>query len=350
MRNIFQQRDMQDPEEMTLIAGLEDRIETMLGQVLPDLSSFALVDFPKHDNVGDSAIWLGEVAYLAARGVRPSYVCTFGDYVAEELRRAVPEGPILIHGGGNFGDIWPAHQAFRETLLAQFPDRQIIQLPQSLHFGSEEALKRTAAAIERHGKFHLFVRDRRSYEIAVNAFDCPVELCPDSALYLGPLARPVKPSTDLFCLMRTDRERNEASAAAMDFPPEAVIGDWVRLRRHARTLNKVSSMPLNPFLSAMGRKYQFFNALANCQLRRGAQLLSSGRFVLTDRLHAHIIALLLQIPHVVLDNSYGKVSGFVEQWTSASKLVHVARDLPGAFAIYRAVKQDNWSQQAAKVA
>src|SRR5262249_180799 len=97
----------------------------------------------------------------------------------------------------------------------------------------------------------------------------------------------------------------------------------------------------------MERKYQFYTALANRQLRRGTQLLSSGRVVLTDRLHAHVIALLLQIPHVVLDNSYGKVSGFVEQWTGASRLVNVAKDLPGAFAIYRSLKQDVTQQDAA---
>lgn len=347
MGRILQYRDEAANEDVALIASLGDRIETALGQVLPDLSAFALVDFPKHDNVGDSAIWLGEVAYLNARRVKPGYVCTFGDFSADDLRRAVPAGPILIHGGGNFGDIWPAHQAFRETLLAQFPDRQIVQLPQSLHFDSDEALKRTAAAIGKHGNFHLFVRDRRSYDIALNAFDCPVELCPDSAIYLGPLVRPVRPSADLFCLMRMDRERTEASAAAVDFPKGAVIGDWTRLRRHARTLNKVSSMPLNPFLSPMERKYQFYTALANRQLRRGTQLLSSGRVVLTDRLHAHIIALLLQIPHVVLDNSYGKVSGFVEQWTGASGLVNVAKDLPAAFAIYDSLKLDSRQQNAA---
>jgi len=347
MQNVSQPRGQQDNETVMLIAGLRQYIDTMLGRALPDLSSFALVDFPKHDNVGDSAIWLGEVAYLSARRAKPNYVCTFGDFNAEELRRLVPEGPILIHGGGNFGDIWPAHQAFRETLLAQFPDRQIIQLPQSIQFGSDEALKRTAAAIAKHGRFHLFVRDRRSYDIAHNAFDCPVELCPDSAIYLGPIARPVRPSSDLFCLMRMDRERTEASAADVAFPPEAVVGDWTRIRRHERTINKVSSLPLNPFLSPMERKYQFYTALGNRQLRRGAQLLSSGRVVLTDRLHAHIIALLLQIPHIALDNSYGKVSGFVEQWTGASGLVHVAKDLPGAFEIYRSLKQDSRQRHAA---
>lgn len=330
---------VQHNAEVELIASLGTDIDKAITPALPDLSSFALVDFPYHNNVGDSVIWLGEVAYLNRRRVKPSYVCTIDGYSAEELRQLVPTGPILIHGGGNFGDIWLKHQQFRETLMRQFPDRQIVQLPQSLHYGNAEAIHQTADIIAKHGKFSLFVRDRRSYEIAANAFDCPVALCPDMATYLGPLNRSAEPQHDLFCLMRTDRERHEASVAAPGtFPPEAVIGDWVQQRRYERKLDKALSVPLNPFLSPTGRRYQYLNAFAKRQLRRGVQLLGSGRYVLTDRLHAHIISFLLQIPHIVLDNSYGKVSSYIEQWTGKSGRTHLAKSLPEALSLYRELK------------
>jgi pyruvyl transferase EpsO len=328
--------------EVELIASLGASIDKAITPVLPDLSSFALVDFPYHNNVGDSVIWLGEVAYLNRRRVKPSYVCTAEDYSAEELKRLVPSGPILIHGGGNFGDIWLKHQQFRETLMRQFPDRQIVQLPQSLHYGNPEAIHQTADIIAKHGKFSLYVRDRRSYEMAAKAFNCPVTLCPDMAIYLGPLHRSAQPQHDLFCLMRTDRERNEASVAAPGtFPPEAVIGDWVQQRRYEKKLDKALSVPLNPFLSSMDRKYNYLNAFANRQLRRGVQLLGSGRYVLTDRLHAHIISFLLQIPHIVLDNSYGKVSGFIEQWTHGSSNTHRAQNLAEALALYQELRRQD---------
>jgi pyruvyl transferase EpsO len=337
--------------ETELIRSLAASIETTLAPVLPDLSSFALVDFPYHDNVGDSAIWLGESAYLTKRGVKPSYVCTADDYSAEELRRLVPTGPILIHGGGNFGDIWLKHQNFREALMQQFPDRQIVQLPQSLYYNKAEGVRQTAEAIAKHGRFSLFVRDRRSYEIAANAFNCPVALCPDMAMCIGPLNRRAEPQHDLYCLMRTDRERNEASIAAPGtFPPEAVIQDWTRQRRHRRVLDKVSSVPLNPLLSSADRKYRFLTALADRQLQRGVRMLGSGRYVMTDRLHAHIISFLLQIPHIVLDNSYGKVSGFIEHWTHASTNTHLAANLPEAFSLYRELKQKSQANGTSRAA
>jgi exopolysaccharide biosynthesis predicted pyruvyltransferase EpsI len=59
-----------------------------------------------------------------------------------------------------------------------------------------------------------------------------------------------------------------------------------------------------------------YDRLADARVRRGLDLLSSGRYVIADRLHAHILALLLGIPHHALDNSYGKLAAFIDAWTS----------------------------------
>jgi pyruvyl transferase EpsO len=52
----------------------------------------------------------------------------------------------------------------------------------------------------------------------------------------------------------------------------------------------------------------------------------------TDRLHAHILSVLLDLPHVVLDNNYGKVSGFMSCWTAGFPGVSTATSLPEALA------------------
>ncbi|MFT4085249.1 MAG: polysaccharide pyruvyl transferase family protein, partial [Nocardioides sp.] len=49
----------------------------------------------------------------------------------------------------------------------------------------------------------------------------------------------------------------------------------------------------------------------------GATTLFAGaRLVVTDRLHAHVLAGLMGIPHVVLDNSYGKIGAVYRATTS----------------------------------
>jgi pyruvyl transferase EpsO len=67
-----------------------------------------------------------------------------------------------------------------------------------------------------------------------------------------------------------------------------------------------------------------YGAAARARVLRGCGLLSSGRVVITDRLHAHILSLLLGIPHAVLDNSYGKLGRFLEAWTGTAATVHRA--------------------------
>jgi pyruvyl transferase EpsO len=37
-----------------------------------------------------------------------------------------------------------------------------------------------------------------------------------------------------------------------------------------------------------------------------------------------VLCLLLDIPHVVLDNNYGKLTALLDTWTGASPLVHRA--------------------------
>nr|WP_096788020.1 polysaccharide pyruvyl transferase family protein [Rhodobacter sp. CZR27] len=210
-----------------VIFRLQAAIDAALAPVLPALAAepFALLDFPDHANVGDSAIWLGELAWLTRNAGRaPALTCRFDD-PADRLDR-LPPGPILLHGGGNFGDVWPQHQLFREAVLARFPGRPVVQMPQSIHYGDATALARTARVIERHGAFTLLVRDRPSMELARRHFPCEARLCPDMAFALGELPRPAAPDLDVLLLLRTDREAVGGPAPA-DLPADWPVEDWL---------------------------------------------------------------------------------------------------------------------------
>ncbi len=71
-------------------------------------------------------------------------------------------------------------------------------------------------------------------------------------------------------------------------------------------------------------------ARAQARVERGLRLLARGELIVTDRLHGHILALLLGIPHVVLDNDYGKVGAYIAAWTQRSPLVRQARSSQAA--------------------
>jgi exopolysaccharide biosynthesis predicted pyruvyltransferase EpsI len=286
-----------------------------------------LLDFPDHRNVGDSAIWLGEAAFFREhRRAELGYVSSIADFSEAALRAAVPEGPIFIHGGGNFGDLWRRHHEFREHVLERFRDREIIQLPQSIHFEHPDRVARTAHAIARHKRFRLFVRDQPSYEFATATFDCKVGLCPDLAFFLGALDRPGAPEVDVFYLMRTDKERALGTPTGRPGYTSRVA-DWLtesRVSIQAHKLLGIARGLRGGRLDRIALRNARYEAAAQARLVRGCRLLSSGRVVITDRLHAHILSLLLGIPHAVLDNSYGKLRRFLDAWTGKAVGVHRA--------------------------
>ncbi|BCJ91928.1 exopolysaccharide biosynthesis protein [Terrihabitans soli] len=317
---------------------VKSKIRGEIFRIIPNLADpsggFALLDFPNYANVGDSLIWLGETSFFReCFGVTPSYVAIRDEFDAASLRRACPKGPIYLSGGGNFGDIWPKFQAFRQRVLEEFPDRPVIQLPQSIHFREAANLQRTRDFIARHPDFTLLVRDQPSYDLAKAEFDCAVHLCPDMAFALKPFTDPLRPVCDAVFLLRQDIEktagRGEPSAALRNIE----IVDWIeddamtKLARH-------TVLPAARRLAALTANYRAlyaaFEWLAILRLRQGRRALSRGRIVVTDRLHAHIFSLLLGIPHVVVDNSYGKVGRFIEKWTHADPLVRTAPSLATA--------------------
>jgi exopolysaccharide biosynthesis predicted pyruvyltransferase EpsI len=308
------------------IARLQTEIGRVLDPELEGISAVALVDFPNHGNVGDSAIYLGELEWLRRHDLYPRYVSTVWNFSAEALQRAVPEGPILIHGGGNFGDIWEDHQEFRETLMTVFSDRRIVQLPQTIHFDNVAARDRAAKRIAAHGNVLLLVRDRTSLEIARGAFESEVRLCPDMALMLGPQPDPSEAKYNLLLLLRTDREKVNRDPLP-PLPDGAFACDWLdeprglRIRLLARTLYHGAIAAPARNLDRNYRRDQLYRALAAHRVARGLRLLASGRTVITDRLHGHVMSLLLGIPHIVCDNNYGKLGSFIETWTGECGLV-----------------------------
>ena len=123
-------------------------LDTLYRRHLTLGSRYALLDFPDHANVGDSAIWLGELVMLRGiTGRDPDYVCTWHDFDEQALRDACPDGIVFLHGGGNLGDIWPHHQQLRETVLEQLRDRIVVQLPST----SAMRRQRCASQASRHG-------------------------------------------------------------------------------------------------------------------------------------------------------------------------------------------------------
>lgn len=302
----------------TAVESLRTRLQETLRPLVTPLRRFALIEFPNYANVGDSAIYLGQLAALRALGLGPPcFVCDVRTYDRAELARRIgPRGAILLTGGGGFGDLWPAGHALREEIIGSFPGNPIIQLPQTIFFERAESLRRARSILNAHPNLTVLVRDRRSLEIAETEFRAPSILCPDAAFALGPLGRPVRATRNVLWLLRTDKESATAASAIVD----GVRTDWLDepltlLRGLSVMLDRAVRLgPLRPLARPVLTR--LYSPLAHQRLERGLRVLASARVVITDRLHGHILCLLMGVPHVVLDNTYGKLSTFREAWTA----------------------------------
>lgn len=318
--------------DLDLIVRLEAMIHDCLKDYLSGGDPIAILDFPDIRNCGDSAIWQGEIAYLKKRyGTRPTYVSRMQDFSPGRLERAVPDGPIFIHGGGNFGDVWGGHQDFRERVLDLFPDRRIIQFPQSIHYKSQKRLDESARIIGRHKKFVLLVRDEESKLFAEKHFDCCVRLCPDMAFCIGPVDPLAETQFPVLAMLRTDKEK--ASAHDLSAYPDLPVEDWIIEPRGSVGMAKAIGAARAAASFGLDRiRLAKFDAAATTRFQRGIRQLSRGCAIVTDRLHVHICSLLLGRPHAVLDNNYGKVRRFMAAFSGGTDLSYKATSLDDGIA------------------
>ena len=322
------------------LVDLTEKIDGVLRQVIPANEPCALLDHPDHPNVGDSAIWLGERRFLRSHGIKMRYSCSVKTFDESCLRAAMPRGTVLIHGGGNFGTLWPHHQQLRERLLERLRDYRIVQLPQSIHYDDAQALRRTARLIGQHPAFTLLVRDQNALRIGREELGALTLLCPDSALLLAGGVRRGTADVDCLILARTDKESayQGLGTACQGLGISVAALDWLEEPRG--WLHRIRDRMLSRARGAWASSAAFQQAmslvwdrLALERTQRGCQLLSRGRIVLTDRLHAHILCTLLGIPHIVLDNNCGKLSGFIRCWTAEHPLCHLADSVAEATRI-----------------
>lgn len=311
------------------------RSADQLRALLPDVKSVALVDFPAHQNVGDLMIWAGERRLLRACGLRVVYASDYVRFDPSAIRRLPTETALLLHGGGNLGDLWPDFQDFREHVVAHFPERRILQLPQSIWFDHAEGASRANAVLGAHPSFVLMVRDKAS-ELRARDYLPSVTIVPavDSGVFaLSPVRiRPLRTSRrakspgtprkpSVLALARRDHEvATECSAlgVATRLRPDVdlTVTDW-----GLSGLNKLAWLALRTPGRLVGRRgaaagrfkwarlFYRWSLDLQCMLlvSYGVRLIRDHRLLITDRLHAAVLGGLIGVPVVALDNRYGKI-------------------------------------------
>jgi pyruvyl transferase EpsO len=287
-------------------------------------NDFVLFDLPYHTNIGDNLIWEGEIQFLKGlTGYRLLYSCSPATYHYHKLDREII---ILLHGGGNFGDVWHEIHQFKNTIISYYPRNKIIILPQTVHYDDKDILLKDSALFARHQNLIICARDRNSYDLLKKYFCSNVILLvPDMAFCIPPVQLHKyygKPLNRNLFLRRTDTELNTYFNYANFIADKenTDISDWPSVETQT-----IYGFLLRCFLW-MGRRTVFlFPRSADLYakfffkpnlIKTGVRFIYSYNKVYTTRLHAAILCCLLEKPFVLFDNSYGKNRSFFETWLS----------------------------------
>jgi len=288
---------------------------------------FHYIDIPVHDNIGDLLIMLGTVRFFKDNGLSPATVSNTYYFDHQWVR---PGDVLVFHGGGNFGDIYGSIHDLREKLIAAFPDNRIVLMPQTLFFSSVEARARSAATISRHPDLHLFVRDTVSEKLAYEFTD-KVYLVPDMAHHLYPIRHSGGAAQGNVRIQRVDPEKPKTPESLRSLPIRTTT-DWVDVIGDERRL-----MTLFAKLEWRFDRYGWDRALTKLALwfwvpvsrrfmGKAVKLFADHETIVTDRLHGHILSCLMDKKNIVIDNSYGKNSTYMNQWTAASPLTTLVKE------------------------
>jgi pyruvyl transferase EpsO len=347
---------LRSQEDTDWLTNIRAQTRDILQQAIGDATEIAVLDAPNQRNVGDSLIWEGELTYLRSLGLKIAYVSDLRGYDAEDVRKHLSPGAvILLHGGGNFGDLWLGHQQLRERIVDELNDFRIVQLPQSILFRDEALAARANEVLSRHPDFRLLIRDSLSMQRAAAQLPAlTAQFCPDMALGFEPMgSQSSKKSLDILIIARDDHEAASGlsgiDATALS-PLTIEVTDWwkhaeeparwrrarsvarlhsllIRARRKAR---RVTRLPLPMPHVRQKRLRQAIEVINRTNVEYAMLLYSRANGLVVDRLHAHVLAALLGIEHVILDNNYRKLGAVYDDYTHKLSTGRYSTDLDDA--------------------
>ncbi|MGI9946655.1 polysaccharide pyruvyl transferase family protein [Vibrio hyugaensis] len=304
-------------DTMSELKGLHTEIATLI-----DAKSIAYIDIPIHFNVGDLLIYKGTEQFFQNHGINVLYRSDC-HYVDQKKLEKVDV--IVFHGGGNFGDIYPLHQKFRESIVSKYPEKRIICLPQTIKFKDLDTKKESSKIFEQHNDFHMFVRDERSYEEA-KLFTENVRMMPDMAHSLHPMIDKTEITNrteKLLNLVRKDVEANSAARTnKRDFDWDDIISvNDILIGKSCNIIRKLSFMSSK----ANGLYIKLWERASNDIIFRSVNYFNIHDQVHTDRLHGLILASLLGKNIKLYDNSYGKNVSYYDFWLKNIELIHLEK-------------------------
>ena len=303
-------------------------------------------------NYGDSMIWYSQKKLLEELGANIVYECADNNIDIEEMKRCIgKEGIVLMKGGGDFNNLYKYH-LLRLKIIEEIQDNIIIQLPQSIFFDiKEESYERTKRIIEGNKKLIIIARDIKSLNFVRNNFTTTkVLLFPDVIHTIDIISyNPPKKynyQKDIMIILRLDNEgdniiRNEDKSM---FYKENIVKIFnIKKKMNIIFDNKYTQMTyegdrvlitdwyFNKFDKEEYNKMSDYKK-TEVNVMNAIDIMKLGKVIISDRLHGYLLALILKIPHVIIDNNNNKLSAYYKTWGRQSTITYFAKTLEEAYS------------------
>jgi exopolysaccharide biosynthesis predicted pyruvyltransferase EpsI len=298
-RRVATHNELRHSERERCFHSIQNEILTRLQTMIPSNAPVLLLGTVAHQNLGDHFIWLGEEIALQKAKHRVLYRCTMQHCRTTTVRTYLEkhnQTVICLQGGGNFGDLYRVEVEMKLRMITAFLTHRIVLFPQSIYYRNITQMQEDILILGKHKDLHLAVRSNDSYTLIEDYFSSyhGKYLMPDMAFMLGALKPMCQPMYDVIFLRRTDQESilkhtwgYDIIQGLIDAELSYQVLDWANIY-NSTNRPKDNRLPLQALETA---NYQ----------------LSQGRIIVTDRLHAAVLAVLIDRPVVCLDNIYGKI-------------------------------------------
>lgn len=303
----------------TLIDSLRRKISDTLTPLITH--DYVYLDLPYHPNIGDTLIWEGTRAFLKTLPYKCLYYASKDSFRYRKLPKNVI---ILLHGGGNFGDLYRLHSEFRKKIIELYPENKVVILPQTVFYEDRSFLKSDVDFYSAHPNVTICAREQFSFDFLTENFKNHILLLPDMAFYLD--LKKYKASEDanrVLYLRRTDKEL--VNTEMVNVPSNAEQHDWPTYENHYYEFGIVER-----FASLLHKIFRICRVgddkkaciedwKRNWYYRRkfvqiGISFLSPYHVIYTTRLHVLILGVLLGKELYLINNTSGKVINFYNTW------------------------------------
>lgn len=292
-------------------------------------ANYVYLDLPYHPNIGDTLIWEGTREFLKTLPYKCLYYSNKDSFRFRQLPKEVV---ILLHGGGNFGDLYRLHSEFRKKIIELYPNNKIIILPQTVFYENIKLLTGDAEFYANHPNVTICAREQYSFDFLTKHFKNQILLLPDMAFFVNlEKYKILEDEKRILYLKRTDKELANSNDIE-GIPVNAEQHDWPTYERHYNEFDRVEryAYRLHKLLKICGFNDMMLARIEdwkrNLYYRRkyvqiGISFLSPYHAIYTTRLHVLILGILLGREIYLINNTSGKVINFYNTWLKGQNTI-----------------------------